>query len=127
MSVKVDLELAQKVWERAPFIVASWSFGSAQDGAVAQGSDLDIAILFSSRPDLEQLAGLRADLQDALGFDAIDMMILNSAGSISAMEAVSGKPLFCRNTSKRAEFVSSISRQYEDDMAFLFSGDILNF
>ena len=118
MSVIVELNRAQKVWEKTPSIVASWSFGSAKDGVVLQGSDLDIAVLFSSLPNLEQLAELRADLQDALEFDTIDLMVLNSAGTISAMEAVSGKPLFCCNRSKRAEFVSLVSRQYEDDMAF---------
>jgi len=45
-------------------------------------------------------------------------MILNNAGTISAMEAVFGKAIFCCNRSKRAEFVSLVSRQYEDDMAF---------
>lgn len=119
MSVRVDLNRADKVWESTPSVVASWSFGSAQNGIVAQGSDLDIAVLFSFPPSLEQLADLRADLQEALGIDAIDLMILNSAGTISAMEAVSGKALFCSNRNTRAEFVSLLSRQYEDDMAFL--------
>lgn len=119
MSVRVDLNRAKKVWESVPSIVASWIFGSAQDGIVAQGSDLDIAVLFFSPPGLEQLAELRADLQDALGIDAIDMMTLNSAGTISAMEAVSGRTLFCRDFGRRAEFVSLLARQYEDDIAFL--------
>ncbi|MEA3545139.1 MAG: nucleotidyltransferase domain-containing protein [Thermodesulfobacteriota bacterium] len=119
MSVRVDLNRAQKVWGKNPSIVASWSFGSAKDGVVGEGSDLDIAVFFSSLPNLEQLAELRADLQDALEFDSIDLMILNSAGTISAMEAVSGKALYCCNRSQRAEFVSLVSRQYEDDMAFL--------
>ena len=88
-------------------------------GVVPQGSDLDIAVLFSSLPNFEQLGELRADLQDALEFDAIDLMILNSVGTISAIEAVLGKALFCCNCSKRAEFVSLVPRQYEDDMAFL--------
>ena len=118
MSVRVELNRAQKVWEKNSSIVASWSFGSAKDGIVVQGSDLDIAVLFFSLPNLEQLAELRADLQDALEFDTIDLMILNTAGTISAIQAVSGKALFCCNRSKRAEFVSLVSRQYEDDMAF---------
>ncbi len=119
MSVRVDLKHAQKVWESNPSLVAAWSFGSAKEGDVVQGSDLDIAVLFSSLPNFEQLAELRADLQDALEFDTIDLMVLNTAGTISAMEAVSGKSLFCCDRSKRAEFVSLVSRQYEDDMAFL--------
>jgi predicted nucleotidyltransferase len=119
MSVKVDLIQAQRVWEKNSSVAAVWSFGSAKDGIVAPGSDLDIAVLFSSLPNIEQLAELRADLQDVFDFDSIDLLILNSAGTISSMEAVSGKILFCRDRNKRAEFVSLVARQYEDDMAFL--------
>ncbi len=119
MSVKIDLTQAQKIWERNSSLIASWSFGSARDGVVAPGSDLDIAVLFSFPPNIDQLAELRADLQDVFAFDAIDLLILNSAGTISSMEAISGKPLFCRDLSKRAEFVSLVARQYEDDIAFM--------
>jgi len=119
MSVKIDLTQAQRVWEKNSSVTAVWSFGSAKDGIVAPGSDLDIAVLFSSLPNIEQLAELRADLQDVFDFDSIDLLILNSAGIISSMEAVSGKTLFCSDRNKRAEFVSLVARQYEDDMAFI--------
>ena len=119
MSVKIDLPQAQKVWKKNSSLIASWCFGSAKDGIVAQSSDLDIAVLFSSLPDIDQLAELRADLQDVFDFDSIDLMILNSASVISSMEAVSGEILFCRDHNKRAEFVSLIARQYDDDMAFI--------
>ncbi|MCI5146246.1 MAG: nucleotidyltransferase domain-containing protein, partial [Candidatus Electrothrix sp. AR3] len=103
-------------WQNFSSIIAVWSFGSAQDGNIAQGSDLDLAILFADPPDFELLCRIRADLQDVLQVDAVDLMNLNSAGVISAMEAISGTPLFCRNSGKRAEFVSLTARQYEDDM-----------
>ena len=111
MSVKIDLTQAQSVWEKNSSVTAVWSFGSAKDGIVAPGSDLDIAVLFSSLPNIEQLAELRADLQDVFDFDSIDLLILNSAGIISSMEAVSGKTLFCSDRNKRAEFVSLVARQ----------------
>jgi len=119
MSVKINLTQAHRVWKKNSSLIASWSFGSAKDGIVAPGSDLDIAVLFSSLPNIAELAELRADLQDVFDFDAIDLLILNSAGTISSMEAVSGKPLFCRDRNKRAEFVSLVARQYEDDMVFI--------
>ncbi len=119
MSVKVNLNRARQVWEKTPSVIAVWCFGSSMDGIINQGSDLDIAILFSAAPSLDQLASIRASLQEVFNIDDIDLMILNSANTISGMEAVSGKSIFCSNVEKRAEFVSLLARQYEDDMAFL--------
>ncbi|MCI5141064.1 MAG: hypothetical protein D3909_04910 [Candidatus Electrothrix sp. ATG1] len=121
MSVKIEVDLAkaEKIWHTYPGIVAVWVFGSAQDGRIAFGSDLDIALLFTEVPKFETLCNIRADLQDVLELEDIDLMNLNTASVISAMEAISGTPLFCRALGKRAEFASLTSRQYEDDMAQL--------
>ena len=117
--IEVDLSRTEKVWQNYPDLVAVWSFGSAQDGKISFGSDLDIALLFVQAPDFETLCNIRADLQDMLRLEDIDLMNLNTASIVSAMEAISGTPLFCRDLGKRAEFSSFISRQYEDDMAQL--------
>lgn len=121
MSAKIEVNLtqAEKVWKAYPNLIAVWSFGSAQDGSIAFGSDLDIALLFAEVPTFETLCNIRADLQEALELEDIDLMNLNTASVISAMEAISGTSLFCRNIGQRAEFASLISRQYEDDMAQL--------
>ncbi|MDU9048166.1 MAG: nucleotidyltransferase domain-containing protein [Candidatus Electrothrix sp. Rat3] len=117
--IKINLSKAEKVWQSSPALIAAWSFGSAQDGKIAFGSDLDIALLFAEQPEFETLCNIRADLQEVLELEDVDLMNLNSASVISAMEAISGTPLFCRDLGKRAEFASLISRQYEDDMAQL--------
>ena len=119
---KVDFKSADAVWRAFPEIVAVWVFGSGQDGMVRPGSDLDFAVLFNSPPHIDALADLRAALQDALNIDEIDLLVLNTAGSIIGFEAVSGRALFCRDKGRRAEFVSSVARQHEDDMAFLARG-----
>ena len=117
--IEVDLSRTDKVWQAYPDLVAAWSFGSAQEGKIAFGSDLDIALLFVEAPEFETLCDIRADLQELLELEDIDLMNLNTASVISAMEAISGTPLFCRDLGKRAEFASLTSRQYEDDMAQL--------
>ena len=114
---EVDLSRTEKVWQAYPGIIAVWSFGSARNGKIAFGSDLDIAVLFAEPPAFETLCDLRADLQEVLELEDIDLMNLNTAGTISTMEAISGTPLFCRDRGRRAEFVSLTARQYEDDMA----------
>ena len=103
-------------------MVASWVFGSAQSGEIRPGSDLDVAVLFKARPDLDTLADLRADLQEALCFEEVDLVVLNGAHPILRFEAVSGRRIYCRNPERTAGFVSLTAREYEDAMALLARG-----
>lgn len=118
----INFNATDAVWKAFPDIVAVWVFGSAQNGRILPNSDLDIAVLFKSSPNIDKLADLRAALQDALKIDEIDLLVLNAVDSITGFEAVSGRTLFCRDPGRKAEFVSGIARQYEDDMAFLARG-----
>ena len=56
-------------------------------------------------------------LQDALGLDEVDLVVLNDANPILRFEAVSGRRLFTRDLLALAEFVSLTAREYEDEMA----------
>lgn len=67
----------------------------------------------------DEWATLRADLQQTLQFERIDLVILNQANPILRFEAVSGRPVFCRDAARRAEFVSLTAREYEDEMAWV--------
>lgn len=68
------------------------------------------------------MADLRADLQDALRFDDIDLVVLNDASPILRFQAVSGRRLLCLDEEQMASFVSLTAREYEDAMAFLQHG-----
>ncbi len=122
MSSRINLELASEVFNRHPGVLAAWIFGSAQGGRPPDRTDLDIGVLFLKAPSLNQQADLRADLQDALQFDDIDLIKLNDASPILRFEAVSGRRLYCRDVSRMAEFVSLTAREYEDAMAMLAWG-----
>lgn len=111
-------QLAQRL-STFPAVVAAWVFGSGQSGIIREGGDIDVAILFDRKPALDQLAELRAALQDSLNFDAIDLVTLNDASPITRFEAISGRRLFCRDWSRLAEFASLTAREYEDEMAML--------
>jgi predicted nucleotidyltransferase len=37
---------ARQVFENTPQVIAAWAFGSAKDGEIRPGGDLDIAVLF---------------------------------------------------------------------------------
>ena len=115
----VEWQQAEAVWEAAPNVIATWAFGSAQGGRIRKGGDLDIGILFKAAPSLDELAELRSDLQQALQFDEIDLVVLNQANPLLRFEALSGRLLFCRDLVSRADFASLTAREYEDEIAQL--------
>jgi len=117
---KLNLSAASHILAGYEYVIAAWVFGSAQEGLPREGGDVDIAVLFESRPTLDQLCELRAALQDTLQFDNIDLVTLNGASSILRFEALSGRCLFCRDDEKRATFASLAAREYEDHMALMY-------
>ncbi|MCA9952018.1 MAG: nucleotidyltransferase domain-containing protein [Anaerolineales bacterium] len=117
-----DWQNLEQLFVAYPNVIAAWVFGSAQVGSVRPGGDVDVAVLFEKRPLLDELTDLRAAIQDALDFDAIDLLILNGAAPIIRFEGISGRAIFCRDLGKRADFASLTAREYEDSMAFLAKG-----
>src|SRR3989442_13754187 len=98
----VNLDKAAPVLASMPNVLAAWVFGSAQEGRIRAGSDLDIGVLFAAPPSLDALADLRADLQEAWHFDNIDLVVLNNASPIFRFEAMRGRLLFCSDAGRRA-------------------------
>jgi uncharacterized protein len=98
-------------------VIAAWVYGSAQEGNVRPGSDIDVGVLFDGRPSLDELVDLRAALQEALQYEEIDLVVLNEASPILRFAAVSGRPVYVADRERRAGFVSLTAREYEDEMA----------
>src|SRR5215471_4119836 len=115
----VDWDKARTVFAPVPQIISAWGFGSAQAGVMRPGSDLDIGVLFAAPPALDRLADLRADLQQALQCEAVDLVVLNHASPVLRFEAVCGRLIFCRDAGQRAAFVSLTAREYEESMAMV--------
>ncbi|MCB9099287.1 MAG: nucleotidyltransferase domain-containing protein [Anaerolineales bacterium] len=118
MSKTIDWSQTESIWADEPNIIAAWAFGSAQEGTIRDSGDIDIGILVESAPSLNELTRLLSRLQEALQFEDIDLVVLNDANPILRFEALSGRSLFCRDLSRRAEFASLTAREYEDAMAF---------
>ena len=118
----VNWQILEKVFEPINNVVAAWVFGAAKDGYVKSGSDLDIGVLFSALPSLDERVILREYLQKSLQFDDIDLVILNEASPITRFEAICGRLVFVRDQNRWAEFFSLTAREYEDEMAFLQKG-----
>lgn len=118
MSKIIDWSQTKSIWADEPNIIAARAFGSAQEGTIRDSGDIDIGILVESAPSLKELTRLLSHLQEALQFEDIDLVVLNDANPILRFEALSGRSLFCRDLSRRAEFASLTAREYEDSMAF---------
>ena len=114
---KIAIEDAAETLSANRNIVAAWAFGSAANGEIRPGADLDLAMLCESKPGFDELDTLRADLQKTLHFYDIDLAVLNNASAVLRFEAVSGRLVYCRDASRCAEFVSLTAREYEDEMA----------
>jgi predicted nucleotidyltransferase len=116
---KINLEQTDAVWEVTPAVIAAWAFGSAQHGELGEDSDVDIAVLMAEPPSIDEQLELLDRLQDALDVEEIDLVVLTDDTDVYLrFEAISGRPLFCRDLGRRAEFVSLTSREYEDEFAF---------
>lgn len=115
----VNWPAIERVFPNHPAVVAAWVFGSAQDGVVRPGSDLDVGVLFDQPPALNELANLRADVQQAVELEDIDLVVLNRANPVLRFEAVSGRAVHCRDAGRRAVFVSLAAREYEDELAWV--------
>ena len=113
----VDLNPLSSLLEQQNDISAALVFGSAQDGTIRPGSDIDIAILFKSKPNPDRLYTLMADITTVLGFDKVDLVTLNDSNCILAFEALNGKRLCVNDPSHLAEYSSLVAREYEDTMA----------
>lgn len=113
----LDMDALTTAFAEDPRVVLATIFGSAKNGTVRHGSDVDIGVLLS--PALSPLefftfyVETTARLSDIPELDLVD---LNHAGSVLAFEALSGRRIFVRNDEAVAAFSSRIAREYEDDM-----------
>ena len=114
----IDWQKTIPIWEETPEVIAAWAFGSALDGQLAPGSDVDVGVWFEAPPSFERQLALLARLQETLGVDEVDLVVLNDANPILRFEALSGRTLYCRDRSRCAGFASLTAREYEDAMAF---------
>ena len=117
----VDVACLGELVGRRHWVLAAWLFGSSQDGVVRPGSDVDIAVLSDSLPSLEERLELQSHLAHATQ-EEVDLVWLNGASSVLRFEALQGRPLYCRDPERRAEFASLAAREYEDDMALAQRG-----
>jgi len=115
--MKLDLDALAFALEAEPRIVLAVLFGSARDGSVREGGDVDVAVLLD--PPLSPLSfyALYQELAGRLrAVQELDLVDLNHANSVLAFEALQGRRLVVRDAEAVAAFASRVAREYEDDM-----------
>ena len=93
---------------------ALWIFGSEVQGNARSDSDIDLAALFSSRPQPLDVLGARGDLEEILGRE-VDVVDLDRASPILVMQVLKhGRLLVDRDPKRRIAFVVRTRSLYED-------------
>lgn len=115
--MNLDIDNLSQVLAAEPRVMLATLFGSARDGTVRDGSDVDIAVLLSPTPSPIEFYEFYQRIASRLGHIAeLDLVDLSRADSILAFEALCGRRLVVRDAERVATFVSEVARQYEDDM-----------
>ena len=113
----LDLTLLAAAFAGDPRVVMAVVFGSAKDGVVRPGSDVDIGVLLSPALTALEFYAFYQETATKLGIiPELDLVDLNHAGSVLAFEALCGRRLFVRDAEAVATFSSRVAREYEDDM-----------
>jgi len=113
----LDMDALATAFAEDPRVVLATLFGSSKDGAVREGSDVDIGVLLSPTPTpLEFYAFYGRMAAKLSAIPELDLVDLNHAGSVLAFEALRGRRLFVRDNEAVAAYSSQVAREYEDDM-----------
>lgn len=113
--------LAKGLEKNFPEILFAFLLGSAKDGKIHEGSDVDIAIYILETGNKLKLFSRIMEFVESETSAECDLIILNKSESILAMEALKGKRLFVREESMDtyADFYSLTCRRYEDHIFWM--------
>ncbi|MCK9421329.1 MAG: nucleotidyltransferase domain-containing protein [Bacteroidales bacterium] len=114
--------LALILEQQFPEVLFAYIFGSAKEGSVRAGGDVDIAVWVKNpvnKMDLiPRLTGIVESITQGV---SCDLILFNEAGSQLAFEALQGRLLFVREEAMDiySGFYSLTCREYEDTIAWM--------
>jgi len=115
-------QLALDLRKQFPEILFAYLFGSAKEGNVRPGGDVDIAVWVGENTKkidlIPKIVGL---VEKNIAGAPCDLVFLNDAGEQLAFSVLQGKILFIRNEARdlHASFYSQTCREYEDTIAWM--------
>jgi predicted nucleotidyltransferase len=118
---RIDLQRLAAVLENIAPIEYAVVFGSARDGLVRAGSDLDIAVSLAhgEAGSIDRLGEIVARVEEISDVPC-DLTVLNAAGVVLRHEALLGRVLFIRPgcDDDFSRFYTRTCAEYEDLMAW---------
>ena len=108
--------LADVLKKKFPSIRFCLLMGSAKNGKVNEGSDLDLAIFLNERPELSFYAAIEDAVHEVVPKVRVDVGFLNRAEPVFRFEALKGTLLFVRDMDEYASFFSKTCREYESQL-----------
>ena len=116
--MKFDIEqLGKTLQDACPDVVFALLHGSAKEGCVSEGSDIDIAMFAAGATTLDLLQRAQNAVASVAPGAEPDIGILNRAEPVYRFEALKGTLLFCREQEAYLKFFSLTCREYESQMA----------
>jgi predicted nucleotidyltransferase len=115
-------QLAKGLEEAFPEILFAFLFGSSRGGTINPGSDVDVAIYIQETTDkFTLISRILKIVESEISTDKFDLVVLNDAGPVLAMEALKGTILFIRKEAMDiyADFYSLTCRLYEDHIFWM--------
>jgi len=95
-------------------ILLAFMFGSAVSGCLSDQSDVDIAVLFSSKPAFPEVLGIRAKVSEITGRET-DLVVLNDASPVVRMQVLkNGRLLKRKDTVIYGNFFVKTVKEYDD-------------
>jgi predicted nucleotidyltransferase len=115
-------QLGRLLETKYPGICFAYLFGSAASGNLSPQSDIDIAIYLEHIEDkIKLLPDITGEVEKIFPARKTDIILLNNAGELIAMEALKGRILFIREEARdlHAGFYSLTCRLSEDRLAWM--------
>ncbi len=101
-------------------ILLAYIFGSQLKGKTGPLSDYDFAVLLSKKPSFQFKYELKNKLVSVLGFEKVDLIILNDAPiELKYHVVATGKIIFQKNTIIKTEFEADALSRYFDYLPIL--------
>ena len=114
-----DLTILPEIFRQYPDIQAVYLFGSLANGKTHPESDLDLAIIPSSREFHQRRLDLLADLARQ-GFENVDLVFLDTDDIVLKFEAIHQNRLIYQTENfDRGSTFSLVIRQYFDFLPYL--------
>ena len=114
MISKSLIKQIKKVFINEHNIILAFLFGSILTDNQHDESDVDIAVLFKTKPDYNSLSMLVNKIEDILPYK-VDLSILNDSSPVFRMQVLSkGELVYMHDSKSRDYFIIKTINEYDD-------------